>query len=106
MKIVKINGYYKVFSQNRRLQLDFPQNQRVQMHPLTRSNEGPAFANRNLKNNSEKAFISILVKKMFFLQLSELKIQKKKEKLRQSIGILELYHMILEGNKGCHINLP
>ena len=41
MEIVKIDGYYKAFCQNRWVQLDISQNRWVQLHPLTRSNEGP-----------------------------------------------------------------
>ena len=41
MEIVKIDGYYKAFCQNRWVQLDISQNRWVQLHPLTHSNEGP-----------------------------------------------------------------
>ena len=41
MEIVKIDGYYKAFCQNRWVQLDISQNRWVQLHPLTRSKEGP-----------------------------------------------------------------
>ena len=42
MEIVKIDGYYKAFCQNRWVQLEISQNRWVQLHPLTHSNEGPA----------------------------------------------------------------
>ena len=45
MEIVKIDGYYKAFCQNRWVQLDISQNRWVQLHPLTCSSEGPAFNN-------------------------------------------------------------
>ena len=45
MEIVKIDGYYKAFCQNRWVQLELSQNRWVQLHPLTRSNEGPATLN-------------------------------------------------------------
>ena len=41
MEIVKIEGYYKAFRQNRWVQFGISQNRWVQLHPLTRSNEGP-----------------------------------------------------------------
>ena len=42
MEIVKIDGYYKAFCQNRWVQFDVSQNRLVQLQPSTHSREGPA----------------------------------------------------------------